>query len=110
MSEDAQKLTLALKGDSKTQGDWGEMQLERLLEKSGLQKGVHFIAQQSFRTENGNILRPDYLIKLPEGKNFIIDSKVSLVAYEKHFNSEDNDEKNTFKTTHQQHSSAYTRP
>ena len=84
MSEDAQKLTLALKGDSKTQGDWGEMQLERLLEKSGLQKGVHFIAQQSFRTENGNILRPDYLIKLPEGKNFIIDSKVSLVAYEKH--------------------------
>jgi len=100
MSEDAQKLTLALKGDSKTQGDWGEMQLERLLEKSGLQKGVHFIAQQSFRTENGNILRPDYLIKLPEGKNFIIDSKVSLVAYEKHFNSEDNDEKNTFLKQH----------
>ncbi len=100
MSEDAQKLTSALKGDSKTQGDWGEMQLERLLEKSGLQKGIHFTSQQSFKTEDGNILRPDYIIKLPEDKNFIIDSKVSLVAYEKHFNTDDINEKNTYLKQH----------
>jgi DNA recombination protein RmuC len=74
MSEDAQKLTSALKGDSKTQGDWGECQLELLLEKTGLQKGVHFLAQPNFKTEEGSNLRPDYIINLPENKNFIIDS------------------------------------
>ncbi|NLJ82292.1 MAG: DNA recombination protein RmuC [Bacteroidales bacterium] len=100
MSEDAQKLTSALKGDSKIQGDWGELQLELLLEKSGLIKGVHFDAQQSFRTDEGNLLRPDYIINLPENKNFIIDSKVSLTAYERYYNTEDSDEKNLFLKQH----------
>ncbi len=100
MSEDAQKLTSALKGDSKIQGDWGELQLELLLEKSGLIKGVHFDAQQSFRTDEGNLLRPDYIINLPENKNFIIDSKVSLTAYERYYNTEDSDEKSLFLKQH----------
>ncbi len=100
MSEDAQKLTSALKGDSKIQGDWGELQLELLLEKSGLIKGVHFDAQQSFRTDEGNLLRPDYIVNLPENKNFIIDSKVSLTAYERYYNTEDSDEKSLFLKQH----------
>ena len=100
MSEDAQKLTSALKGDSKTQGDWGECQLELLLEKTGLQKGVHFLAQPNFKTEEGSNLRPDYIINLPENKNFIIDSKVSLTAYERYFNADDETEKAMYLKEH----------
>ncbi|MDD3281685.1 MAG: DNA recombination protein RmuC, partial [Bacteroidales bacterium] len=100
MSEDAQKLTSALKGDSKTQGDWGEFQLELLLEKTGLQKGTHYMQQPNYKTEDGNSLRPDYIINLPEEKNFIIDSKVSLTAYERYFNAEDEKEKATFLKQH----------
>ena len=100
MSEDAQKLTSALKGDSKIQGDWGETQLELILEKSGLQKGLHFVSQQSFKTEHGDLLRPDYIINLPENKNFIIDSKVSLTAYEKYYNAEDTSEKSLYLKQH----------
>ena len=88
MSEEANKLTRALKGDSKTQGDWGEVQLEILLEKAGLQRGIHFRRQESFKTEEGANLRPDFVINLPEGKHFVIDCKVSLTSYENYFNAE----------------------
>jgi DNA recombination protein RmuC len=92
MSSDAQNLVKALKGDTKTQGDWGEIQLERILERSGLRKGEEYTIQESFTTEEGR-KRPDVIVNLPEEKKIIIDSKVSLVSYEK-FVSADENEKN----------------
>ena len=89
ISQDANNLAKALKGDSKVQGDWGELQLEVLLEKSGLNKGVHFRTQNSLKDDEGNDKRPDCIIDLPDNKNLIIDSKVSLSAYEQFANSED---------------------
>ena len=89
ISQDANNLAKALKGDSKVQGDWGELQLEVLLEKSGLNKGIHFRTQNSLKDEEGNDKRPDCIIDLPDNKNLIIDSKVSLSAYEQYVNSED---------------------
>lgn len=89
ISEDANNLAKALKGDSKIQGDWGELQLEVLLEKSGLNKGVHFRTQNSMKDEEGNDKRPDCIIDLPDHKNLIIDSKVSLTAYEQYINADD---------------------
>ena len=89
ISQDANNLAKALKGDSKVQGDWGELQLEVLLEKSGLNKGVHFRTQNSLKDDEGNDKRPDCIIDLPDNKNLIIDSKVSLSAYEQYANSED---------------------
>jgi DNA recombination protein RmuC len=89
MSKEANNLTRALKGDSKTQGSWGEVILESILEKSGLEKGREFIVQESFRDEDGSKMRPDVIVKLPEGKNIIIDSKVSLTAYEAFCSEED---------------------
>ena len=89
ISQDANNLAKALKGDSKVQGDWGELQLEVLLEKSGLYKGVHFRTQNSLKDEEGNDKRPDCIIDLPDHKNLIIDSKVSLSSYEQYVNSED---------------------
>jgi DNA recombination protein RmuC len=100
MSDDAQRLTSALKGDSKTQGDWGEMQLERLLEKSGLQKDVHYLKQENYKTEEGKDVRPDYVINLPESKHFVIDCKVSLTAYERYHNAEDGAQKTLFLKEH----------
>ena len=100
MSDDAQRLTSALKGDKKFQGDWGEYQLEMLLEYSGLQKGVHFLQQPNFKTEEGANLRPDYIVQLPDNKHYIIDSKVSLVAYEQYFNAENDAQKERFLTAH----------
>lgn len=87
LSSDAKNLVNALKGDSKVQGDWGEWQLETLLEKAGLTKGIHFTPQSSFRDEDGSLKRPDFIIHLPENKNLIIDSKVSLTAYEAYTSS-----------------------
>lgn len=89
MTTEAQNLTKALKGDSKTQGNWGEFILETILEKSGLVKDREYSVQQSFTNEDGRRLQPDVLINLPEGKTLIIDSKVSLVGYEKFCSSED---------------------
>lgn len=89
ISEDANNLAKALKGDSKIQGDWGELQLEVLLEKSGLNKGVHFRTQNAMKDEEGNDKRPDCIIDLPDHKNLIIDSKVSLTAYEQYINADD---------------------
>ncbi|MCB0644262.1 MAG: DNA recombination protein RmuC [Phaeodactylibacter sp.] len=89
LSDDANRLVNALKGNNKTQGDWGEFQLELLLQKAGLSKEIHYFAQSSFKDEQGRDKRPDFVIQLPQGKHLIIDSKVSLVAYEKFFNAEE---------------------
>ena len=100
ISEDANNLAKALKGDSKVQGDWGELQLEVLLEKSGLNKGVHFRTQNSMKDEEGNDKRPDCIIDLPDQKNLIIDSKVSLTAYEQYINASDDLQKQLFIKQH----------
>jgi len=89
MSADAVNLAKALKGDSKAQGDWGELQLEVLLEKSGLQKGIHFTTQGGFRDDNNQLKKPDCIINLPDDKHLIIDSKVSLTAYDRYYGTED---------------------
>ncbi len=94
MSHDAQNLVKALKGDTKAQGDWGEIQLERILERSGLRKGEEYSIQESFTSEDGSRKRPDVIINLPEEKKIIIDSKVSLVDYERIVSAEDDDQKN----------------
>ena len=100
LSSDAHNLTSALRGDSKIQGDWGEMQLEKLLEKSGLLRGVHYDAQFSFTDENGQQRRPDFIIQLPENKQLILDSKVSLTAFEQFFNHDDPSVKTRFLKAH----------
>ena len=88
MSKDAVNLTRALKGDSKKQGDWGELQLETILEKAGLQKDVHFSTQDGYRDEEENLKKPDLIIHLPDNKHLVIDSKVSLTGYERFFSAE----------------------
>jgi DNA recombination protein RmuC len=93
MSKETLNLTKALKGDSKMQGNWGELILERVLEKSGLEKGREYEVQQSFITEDGNRVLPDVVINLPDGKKMIVDSKVTLTAYERYVNEEDDDAK-----------------
>ena len=93
IGEDAANLTKALKGDAKTQGTWGEIILERILEESGLRKGIEYDSQGGFRDTDGKLLKPDVVVHLPEEKDIIIDSKVSLVAYEKYVRSEDADER-----------------
>ncbi len=100
VSEDTLKLTNALKGDKKLQGDWGEIQLELILTKAGLEKDIHYRKQDNFKDEEGNNQRPDYVINLPEEKNLIIDAKVSLVAYEQFFNTDDEDKKAEFLKIH----------
>lgn len=89
MSEDAKSLTKALKGDSKTQGNWGEVILQRILEKSGLRKDEEYFIEQSVNTDDGRRIRPDVVVRLPDEKYLIIDSKVSLKAYELYSSSED---------------------
>ena len=81
ISEEADNLTRALKGNSKVQGDWGEMLLETILDSSHLTKGIHYETQHNLKDEQGNNLRPDVILKLPEGKRIVIDAKVSLTAY-----------------------------
>ncbi len=89
MSKETVNLTKALKGDSKMQGNWGELVLERVLEKSGLEKGREYEVQQSFTNQEGNRIMPDVIINLPDGKKMVVDSKVSLTAYERYINEED---------------------
>ena len=93
MSKETLNLTKALKGDSKMQGNWGELILERVLEKSGLEKGREYEVQQSFTTEDGNRVFPDVVINLPDGKKMVVDSKVTLTAYERYINEENDTEK-----------------
>ncbi len=94
MSKETINLTKALKGDSKMQGNWGELVLERVLEKSGLEKGREYEVQQAFTTAEGTRILPDVIINLPDGKKMIVDSKVSLTAYEKYVNEEDDVQQN----------------
>jgi DNA recombination protein RmuC len=89
LSVDAHNLASALKGQSKVQGDWGEFQLETLLEKAGLQKGIHFLTQATYRDDDGAAKRPDFIIQLPDNKQLIVDSKVSLSAFERYHNTDD---------------------
>ncbi|RAU83117.1 DNA recombination protein RmuC [Pontibacter arcticus] len=89
MSKDALNLTKALKGESKTQGNWGEYLLESLLEKSGLRKGVHYEREEVLQNDDNKIYRPDVIVRLPDTKHLVIDSKMSLVAYEAYCSCED---------------------
>jgi len=88
LQKEAENLTNALKGDSKMQGNWGELILERVLEKSGLEKDREYLVQQSFSDENGNKQLPDVVINLPDQKHIVVDSKVSLTDYERYVNEE----------------------
>ncbi len=100
MTKEAENLTKALKGDSKTQGNWGEFVLERVLERSGLVKDREYFVQNSFTTEDGKRYQPDVIVKLPEGRNVVVDSKVSLVDYERCCASENDEERVVFLKAH----------
>ena len=100
MSKETLNLTKALKGDSKTQGNWGELVLERVLEKSGLEKDREYFVQQSFVNDEGKRVMPDVVIHLPDNKKMIVDSKVSLTAYEKYVNTEDDNEQEVYLKEH----------
>ncbi len=102
MSEDAVNLTRALKGDKKTQGNWGEVVLERVLEESGLRKGHEYETQVSQVSEEGQRRMPDVVVRLPEGKDIIIDSKVSLVDYERYVSAEDEEDRRQALAAHVQ--------
>lgn len=102
ISEDALNLTKALKGENKTQGNWGEVVLERILEQSGLREGSEYETQGSFKDESGRIFRPDVIVHLPDGKDIVIDSKVSLAAYEAFMSKEDPVEKERALKSHLQ--------
>lgn len=93
LSDDANNLTKALKGENKTQGNWGELILEKILESSGLREGYEYETQGSYKDESGKMYRPDVLVHLPDEKDIVIDSKVSLIAYERYINAEDETEK-----------------
>ncbi|WP_396171652.1 DNA recombination protein RmuC [Flavobacterium sp.] len=100
MSKETLNLTKALKGDSKMQGNWGELVLERVLEKSGLEKDREYYVQQSHTNSEGQRVLPDVVINLPDGKKMIVDSKVSLTAYEKYINEEDDSLKSSYLKEH----------
>ena len=91
MSDETRSLTQALKGDSKVQGNWGELVLESILESSGLRKGEEYVVQDSHTQSDGSRLQPDVVIKLPEGKSLVVDSKVSITAYARHAEATDED-------------------
>ncbi|NHM01282.1 DNA recombination protein RmuC [Flavobacterium difficile] len=100
MSKETINLTKALKGDNKMQGNWGELVLERVLEKSGLEKGREYEVQQAFINDAGTRILPDVIINLPDGKKMVVDSKVSLTAYEKYVNEEDETLQNSYLKEH----------
>ncbi len=89
MSDEARSLTNALKGDSKVQGNWGELVLESILESSGLRKGEEYLVQDSHTQADGGRLQPDVIVKLPEGRHLVVDSKVSITAYARHTEASD---------------------
>ncbi len=100
ISEEANNLTRALKGDTKTQGNWGEFVLEKILERSGLEKDREYKIQVSTKNVNGETIRPDVVVFLPENKHIIIDAKVSLTAYEALVSAENDEEREQFKKDH----------
>ena len=93
ITEEAANLTRALKGDKKIQGNWGELILERVLERSGLRKGVEYETQGSYRDDDNQLLRPDVIVHLPDQRNLVIDSKVSLVAYQQWVTADQEEER-----------------
>jgi len=93
VTKEAENLTRALRGDSKTQGSWGEMQLESILTKTGLLKDVHYFTEKNFKNEEGRNQRLDFIIRLPDEKYLVLDSKVSLTAYARYFDTDDEDER-----------------
>ncbi|MBM9606310.1 DNA recombination protein RmuC [Desulfopila inferna] len=100
INKEAANLTRALRGDKKMQGNWGELVLERVLEKSGLRKGEEYTVQTGYRNGDNQLLKPDVVIHLPDHKDIIIDSKVSLTAWEKYINCDDDKEKSHFLKEH----------
>lgn len=100
MSQDAINLTRALKGENKTQGNWGEYLLESLLEKSGLRKGVHYEREEVRQNDDSKVYRPDVIVRLPDNKHLIIDSKMSLVAYEAYCSCEDENQQEVYLRSH----------
>ena len=100
ITQETRSLTQALRGDSKVQGNWGEMQLETILEKAGLQKDIHYSKETNLKTEDGSNQRLDYIINLPDGKNLILDSKVSLTAYSNYHDTDNKDQKALYLKQH----------
>lgn len=100
ITEEASALTNALKGDNKKQGNWGEVILERILKESGLREGHEFETQVSAQSEQGRRLQPDVVVHLPNDKDVIIDSKVSLAAYEQYFNCDDDASRKQYLSAH----------
>ena len=100
ISDDANNLTKALKGDSKKQGNWGEFVLEKILERSGLTKGIEFEMQVSVKSDEGKRYQPDVVVFLPEKKHIIIDAKVSLTAYERLVNANEEEERKRYMNEH----------
>ena len=100
ITQETKSLTQALRGDSKTQGNWGEMHLESILDKAGLQKDVHYTKETNLKTEDGSNQRLDYIINLPDDKKLILDSKVSLTAYSNYCDTDNKDEKKAFLRQH----------
>lgn len=100
INQETENLTRALKGDSKVQGNWGELVLERVLEDSGLRAGHEFFLQETRRSESGDLKRPDVLVRLPDNKDIVIDAKVSLTAYEQALSTEDSSQRAGFLKQH----------
>lgn len=100
IGDEAKNLTSALKGQAKTQGNWGEFILEKILERSGLVRGREYLVQSSMTNEDGRRLQPDVVIHLPDNKNIVVDSKVSLIAYERYHNTEEQSGKDIFVKEH----------
>ena len=100
IGNDAANLTKALKGDSKVQGDWGEMILETILEQTGLRKNEEYFVQEVFRDEDNNMLRPDVVVKFPDSRSLVIDSKVSLTAYSQAVSTVDDTQREKYLNEH----------
>ncbi|EOV7883262.1 TPA: DNA recombination protein RmuC [Yersinia enterocolitica] len=100
MAREALNLTKALKGDNKTQGNWGEVVLAKVLEASGLREGYEYQTQVSVKIDTNSRMQPDVIVRLPQGKDVVIDAKMSLTAYERYFNSEDDIEREAALSEH----------
>lgn len=100
LGRDAENLTLALRGNTKKQGDWGEMILERMLEESGLRKGEEYFVQENHKTEDGRDVRPDVVIRFPDSRCVVVDSKVSLTAYALYSAAEKEEDRKNYLDAH----------
>lgn len=100
INKEAANLTRALQGDKRSQGNWGELILERVLEKSGLRKGEEYTIQSGYRNTDNQLLKPDVIVHLPDSRDIIIDSKVSLIAWERYINCEDEEKKHNYLNEH----------